>query len=357
MAPSSDPELTNSTPPTSIVEDIDASMQAMPPVGVTPPPVLAHDAAEGHRGGAWRLLYWIIENDPRALEAVACQDDDRLAQHLLEFIALGSWAGKSFIVPPPFRSSYTRMRLSTLFLPRSGMEPERAERVLLQAARSLQPAVREAALTILGIMHAQTALSYMIDALQDPIEAVRLQAIKGLERLESPKAVPALVQALPTANEQATAQIFAALAHIGNEAVPALLDLSTSRSAWIRWNCLRALRKTCNLRAIPAFVRALRDVDHGVAWMGAKGLVECGTLGIEPVLRSLATDEITVWQVETAVYVLNHQHDPQMRPYLAPLLTHLRSLSSTQISTPYLAYQVLNHLLADGVLKPASSQV
>jgi HEAT repeat protein len=288
---------------------------------------------------------------------VVCQDDDRLAQHLLECIALGSWAGKPFVVPPPFRSSYARMRISTLFLPPSGLEPARAERVLLQAARSTQPAVRETALTILGVMRTQHALPCMMDALQDPIEAVRLQAIKGLGQLGSPEAIPALVRALSTASEPATAQIFVALAHIGKEAVPALLDLSASRSAWIRWNCLRALRKTYDRRAIPALARALRDVDHGVAWMGAKGLAEFGTPGIEPVLRSLATDELTSWQVETSIYVFSHQHDQKVRPYLKPLLADLHSLSYTQSSIPYLAYQVLNHLLADGVLNRASEQL
>jgi hypothetical protein len=356
MTNSFSPDPLPSTPPPGFEEEIDQSAQTMPPVGITPPQVLAHDAAEGHRGGAWRLLYWIIENDPRALQAVASQEDDHLAQHLLEFIALGSWAGKPFVVPPPFRSSYARMRLSTLFLPRSGMEPTRAQRVLFQAARSPQPAVRETAISILGIMHTQHALPLLVDALQDSSEGVRLQAIKALGRLEAPEAVPVLIQALSTANESTMAQIFASLAQIGKAAVPALLEMSSSRSAWMRWNCLRALRKTCDLRAVPALARALRDVDHGVAWMGAKGLVDYGPLGVEAALRSLAMSENTAWQAETATYVLSHQQDQKIRSYLEPLLTHLHSLSSTPVSTPYLAYQVLNQMLADGVLKQGSRQ-
>ncbi|GAC1365149.1 MAG: hypothetical protein NVSMB44_25930 [Ktedonobacteraceae bacterium] len=349
MANSPYPEPTNLTTPTTKVEDV------MPPIGTTHPHVLAHDAAEGHRGAAWRLLYWILESDPRAVEAVASQNDDRLAQHLLEFIALGSWAGKRFVVPPPLRSSYARMRLYTLFLPRSGMERVQSERVLLQAAHSQHPAVRETALTILGIMRSRAALSSMMDALQDPVQAVRLQAIKGLGRLKAPEAVPALVRALSTADEQTTAQIFAVLANIGHEAVPALLSLSSSRSAWMRWNCMRSLRKTCDHRAIPVLAKALHDVDHGVAWMGAKGLVEFGTLAIEPVLHSLATNDITPWLIETSAYVLSHQEDKKVRPYLAPLLAHLSSSTYTQTSTPHLAYQALNRMLADGVLEQLQS--
>src|SRR5215469_12183395 len=123
MAPSRD-----TIPPEQSPEDV------APPVGITPPQILAKDAAAGRRGAAWRLLYWIIENDPRAVVAVASLDDDRLAQHLLEFIAIGTtWAGKPFVVPVPLRSAYARTRLRPLFLPGSGIDSFRAERVLLSA--------------------------------------------------------------------------------------------------------------------------------------------------------------------------------------------------------------------------------
>src|SRR3989454_2799670 len=108
-----------------------SSADVAPPIGITPPQILAHDAAAGRRGAAWRLLYWIMENDPRAVIAVSSIEDDRLAHHLLEFIAIGTWAGKPFVVPRPLRSALARTKLRTLFLPGSGMEPARAEHVLL----------------------------------------------------------------------------------------------------------------------------------------------------------------------------------------------------------------------------------
>src|SRR5260370_31793011 len=77
-----------------------------PPVGETPPQVLAHEAATGRRGAAWRLMHWIVTDDSRAIVAVASLDDDRLAQLLLEFIALGTWAGKPFVVPAALRSGH-----------------------------------------------------------------------------------------------------------------------------------------------------------------------------------------------------------------------------------------------------------
>src|SRR5690348_2178016 len=128
-----------------------------PPVGITPPQVLAQDAAAGRRGAAWRLLHWIMEDDPRAIVVVSSIEDDRLAQHLLEFIALGTWAGKPFVVPIPLRMAHARTRLRTLFLPGPGMDPALAERVLLSMAHDHRPLIREEAVRILGLIGSATA--------------------------------------------------------------------------------------------------------------------------------------------------------------------------------------------------------
>src|SRR6266700_7074271 len=153
-----------------------APADVAPPVGITPPQILAQDAAAGRRGAAWRLLYWIMENNPQAVVAFSSLDDDRLAQRLLEFIALGTWAGKPFVVPVPLRSAYARTRLRTLFLPEAGMDYGRAERVLLSRVHDKQPAMRETVAYILGIVGSPAATPAMIEALRDPVPAVRLQA-------------------------------------------------------------------------------------------------------------------------------------------------------------------------------------
>src|SRR2546425_12375757 len=117
MMATPDASKTNSTEVSAAVPPEQSPVDVAPPVGITPPQILAQDAATGRRGAAWRLLYWIMENDPRAVVAVSSLEDDRLAQHLLEFIAIGTWAGKPFVVPVPLRSTYARTRLRTLFLP------------------------------------------------------------------------------------------------------------------------------------------------------------------------------------------------------------------------------------------------
>ena len=169
MTPSDPLSQTNLTasseavPPEQLVSDV------APPIGITPPQILAHEAAAGKRGAAWRLLVWIMENDPHAIIAVSSLDDDRLAQNLLEFIALGTWAGKPFVVPVPLRSPLARTRLRTLFLPGAGIDSVRAQRVAMSAARDKRPAVRETAIYILGLLESPVATPILIQALNDQV--------------------------------------------------------------------------------------------------------------------------------------------------------------------------------------------
>lgn len=344
---SSKPNMTtaqNTVPPNQPSADV------APPIGITPPQILAQDAAAGRRGAAWRLMVWIMENDPRAIVAVNSLEDDRLAQYLLEFIALGTWAGKPFVVPVPLRTPHARTRLRTLFLPGSGIETTRAERVLMSAVHDNRPAMRENAVHILGIIGNPEVVPILTQALNDPVPSVRIQAAKALGRVGDPSIVPTLLSALRGADEQLGSQIFSALVQLGHDAVPALVDASKSNSAWVRWQCIRALGEIRDRRALPVLVPALGDADHSIAWVAAKGLVRLGTISVGPVLRLLTTAEITPWLVQTASYVLQHQRDPRLKPYLQPVIEAMHG-AAFRVGTPDTAHRALTKLIADGLIE------
>jgi len=330
-----------------------SELAGVPPLGVTPPQALAQQAANGRRGAAWRLLHLIIENDPEAVAAVCLFTEDRLAENLLEFIALGTWAGQSFVIPPPLRSPFARMRLRTLFVPPSGIPQERSERVLLRALSDERTPVREAAIHILGLMGSLPAVPELIQALHDPQASIRLQAAKALGRTGSPATVPALLDALSVADEQLSSQIFLALVNLGHVAVPVLLDFAQSKSSWMRWHSLRALSAIRDPRALPVLVNALQDTDHSVAWMAAKGLAPFGRECIEPVLRTLCSARMTPWVVETASYVLHIQcqRHEELKPYLDPLLQQMHQ-AGYRSSTSLAALKALEQIRVSGVLKP-----
>ena len=320
-----------------------------PPPGSIPPATLAQEAAAGRRGAAWRLLHRLMEDDPRAIIAIASLNDDRLAQHLLEFIALGTWAGQPFVVPAPLRSPHARIRLRTLFLPDRGIELPRAERVLTAALRDSRPALRKTAASILGSMGSATGVPALIEALHDPVLTVQRESSKALGRLRHPAAVPALLSLLQHADEQLSNQIFSTLARLGPAAVPALVESSTSSSAWMHWHCICALGNIRDFCALHVLVRALADTDHSVAWMAAKGLVPFGTQSVGPVLRLLMSAPVTPWFIETSSYVLSHERDRGLKPYVEPLLQHMHG-AGFQVGTIVYAQKALLQLTADGLI-------
>ncbi len=347
-----DPSPENNTGNVAITSDTTPVQDEHPPVGITPPQVLAQEAADGHRGAAWRLMHWIMDNDPRALIAVTSLEDNRLAQHLIEFLALGTWAGKPFTIPISFRLAHFRTRLRTFFLPESGMDPARVEQVLLTAARDKRPAVRETAVHILGLVGSRTATPALIKALHDPVLPVQLQAIKALGRTHDPAAIPPLFAILHSANEQLGSQISQALVNLGSMAVPELLKESHSPSAWMRWQSARVMGELCDQRALPALVRMLADNDYSVAWMAAKSLVHYGQDSLVPVLQQLVTAETSSWVANAGAYVLRnlYTHNMTLKPYLLPVEQAMHGVSYN-IATPNAARKALAKLAADGVVK------
>ncbi|MBO0779318.1 MAG: HEAT repeat domain-containing protein [Ktedonobacteraceae bacterium] len=328
---------------------------APPAIGITPPQVLARDAAEGRRGAAWRLLHWIIEGNPQAFLAISSLDDDRLARHMLEFIALGTWAGKPFVVPASLRLPLARTQLRTLFLPGSGMDTLRAERVLLAGLHDRRAAVRENAAQTLGLMGRASAVAPLIETLRDPVITVQWQAAKALGQIGSEAAVPALLNMLHTADEQLAGQVSHALVQIGPAAVPALLKECDSPSPWIRWHCIRMLSEIHDYRALPTLVQALRDTNHSIAWLAARGLTRYGKWCIEPVLRLLILTETSPWLVETASYLLHdiYTRDQKFKPYLEPVVHSMHDVAY-RIGTPNAARKALTRLTSDGLIATPS---
>jgi HEAT repeat protein len=222
----------------------------------------------------------------------------------------------------------------------------------MSAARDKRPAVRETAIYILGILESPVAAPVLIEALNDPLPSVRMQAAKALGRVGNPAAVPALLNALRGSDEQVGSQIFSALVRLGRAAVPALIEASTSNTAWVRWQSMRALGAIHDRRALPVLVAALSASDHSVAWMGAKGLVPFGRLSVEPVLQLLMKAEMSPWLVETTSYVLNNQvqHNPKLKPYLEPVVKHMHG-AAYRVGTPTAAQKALAQLKADDMLE------
>jgi hypothetical protein len=318
-----------------------------PPVGTTPPAALAAQAARGRRGAAWRLLHWIGEDNQEALTAIKTFPGSHLLELLLEWLALGTWAGKSFQTPRAMRQPHFRTQVSTLFLPGGGASEEQVKTVLCPRLHDPRAAVRETAAHLLGIVGDPTAAADLVEALHDPTPAVRVQAAKALGRLRVPATAPALVGALRYRDEALASQVRQALLQIGPGAVPALVEAAPVPDSWVRWHVLRALGDLHDLRGLRPLVDALADEDFAVAWMAARALVTMDTPVVEEVLRLLLRAPHTPQLMETAGYVLHAQTNPEIQALLAPVMQSMRQ-ADYRVAMPLTVERALGQLAAQG---------
>jgi hypothetical protein len=314
-----------------------------PPVGTAPPATLVAQAAQGRRGSAWRLFHWLNEENREAIEAVRSYTDARLFAYFLEWLALGTWAGKTFKLPAAMRQPHFRTLIRTLFLPGVGASADLAKQLLFSSGRDPRPEVRQEAAHLLGLRGEAGAAPHLLAALNDEKPGVRVQAAKALGRLGVASAAPALVGALRAHDEELASQVRHALLHIGPQAVPALLEGARSPDAWVRWHALRALGELHDVRGVPALVKALADPDHAVAWMAARELTAPATSTIESILHLLLSAPSTPWLMETAAYVLHHQPNRQLKPILEPVIRSTRDVDY-RITVPMAAERALEEV-------------
>ncbi len=330
-------------------EDQSSADEAPPPVGAAPPASLVTPAAQGKRGAAWRLLHWVEEDNLEAIDAIRRSSDRRLLELLLEWLAMGTWAGKLFRVPASMRQPHFRTQISTLFLPGSGAPAGLVKTVLCDGLHHPVPAVRETAAHLLGILGDPTTADELSDALYDQVSAVRVQAAKALGRLCLPETATALVGALRYHDEPLASQVRQALMQLGPRAALALLKAARSSDAWVRWHVLRALGELHDLRGMPALVEALADEDYAVSWMAARELATMGAQPVEAVLRLLLRAPDTPHLMETAGYVLRAQPNAQMKSILAPVLASMHE-ADYRVAMPLAVEHALKQLAAGGMM-------
>ena len=125
-------------------------------------------------------MVWIMENDPRAIIAVSSLDDDRLAQNPLGVYRFRYLGRQAFCCSCATSLSVSQDAPAYAFSTWSGIDSVRAQRVAMSAARDKRPAMRETAIYILGLLESPVATPILIQALNDQVPAVRMQAVKAL---------------------------------------------------------------------------------------------------------------------------------------------------------------------------------
>lgn len=135
------------------------------------------------------------------------------------------------------------------------------------------------------------AIDALIQGISDENPQIREMSIWTLSEIKTPTArvVPAIITSLADPEETVRVVGSVALQHIGELAVPYLIDALTAPSADIRLNAAYALGEIGKPldTIIPALIKALTDTEWNVRRLVVRALIRIGTPAVEPLIQAL----------------------------------------------------------------------
>jgi HEAT repeat protein len=128
----------------------------------------------------------------------------------------------------------------------------------------------------LAEIHDSSVTPLLLLALHDPVPAVGQCAALALRYQADPEAIPTLIQRLSLPDRLMARLAADALIAIGDESVPALLEVMENKSQPARLEAARALGEIGDPRAIPALFKALDDDSAILEHWAGEGLEKMG---------------------------------------------------------------------------------
>ncbi|HSO26383.1 MAG TPA: HEAT repeat domain-containing protein [Methanobacteriaceae archaeon] len=177
------------------------------------------------------------------------------------------------------------------------------------------------------------------------LSTVRANAAEALGKMESRKAVDALIFCLKDPDIEVRWKAAEALGRIGDdEALEPLIDALNDSDGDVRKHSAKALGELDNIEAIDALIPALEDIDWPVRKNAATALGKIGDeRALKPLLKSLKDDDIDVRRHSIAALVKMKNHA------VKPLL---EKLYDPDWQTRAIAAEALGRIGSKKALKP-----
>ena len=135
--------------------------------------------------------------------------------------------------------------------------------------------VREKAAEFLGKIGSEVAISSLIQALEDPVQDVKMLAAEALSicQIGSESAVHSLIKALKKSNSNIRWRAAYTLQFIGSEiAIPSLLNALEDSSWNVRYNAAQALCQIDPQQMITKLLNALENSNEDIRWKAVEAL-------------------------------------------------------------------------------------
>jgi HEAT repeat protein len=152
-----------------------------------------------------------------------------------------------------------------------------------------------------------------------------------------------LISALSSNDDMTRIQARQALTATGEAAVPYLVEALDNPDNIERWEAVKTLAEIGGPSAIPGLIKALENEKFEVRWVAANGLIKMGPRALKPLFQALMDHGDSVLLRENAHYMLHELAKEELKQYLTPLLTALEG-KAPEVEVPIRALKALESI-------------
>jgi HEAT repeat protein len=218
--------------------------------------------------------------------------------------------------------------------------------------------LRRASLTQLSKYRDPKTIQTFIKAMDDEYRFIRFWAVRGLIKINHPKATTALINALGDSNEEIRKEARSHLEMIAIDIVPALIKSynSNKENSFLRYGILGLLGRIIHPEAFKLMISALTDSDDRTVTIALRGIGRMKNTDAIPDLINfyrVATDKRR--SIESAIYRIGCDEQRVTTLYLASLLidneTEMTSLGLSLLQKLPNSYAHLSDIIGDPDIK------
>lgn len=269
--------------------------------------------------------------------------DSRAWSRLLRYLAFGRWDGQQ-LYPQPIEAAASQRidrSIAEIFI-QDGEDSESVakEAFLLEALKSPEPPLRQAAAYLLGLRGDLQAIPYLAETIETGTKRCQLRAVKALASLKDERCGPPLIKALAINQNRIQNQARWALQSLGDLAKSAWLKALDHPDAHIRWHAAHGLGELGDARYALILAEGLLDENYAVRWATADVLARLGIQGVPATLTILSQQNFTEQSRQAAYHALHGITSRRIQRRLKPLLGALHS-SAASVEAPVIAQRLL----------------
>lgn len=212
--------------------------------------------------------------------------------------------------------------------------------ILHQSLKDDSRYVRQAAAYLLGMRGEIDALLVLAEIIDQGELIWQLRAVQALASLNIPDSGPLLVQALGMGRGELHQAAGRALRKLTLISQSALLDALEHPDSHIRWHAARKLLEIGERRGVEEVVKGLFDEKRSIRIASAEALATMGADAVPLLLDVLSRPHLSQPTLQAIGHAIGSIRSYSVREKLRPLLRALQDPTSSSV-VPSIAYQML----------------